>query len=179
MLALCILFQDTAIGTTIATVAATDDDHGSDGLIVFTFIYGNSEGRFQIDPKSGVIELRKQLDRETTEMYSLIVQAADQGTPSLSSTATVNVTVLDINDNAPLCNHSSYVIEVAENFTVNGTVMSLQCSDADQGQNSVITYNISSGNTITKYMAERFLFLFCKAFFCKAVSGNNGIRQFI
>lgn len=179
MLALCILFQDTAIGTTIATVAATDDDHGSDGLIAFTFIDGNSEERFQIDPKSGVIELRKQLDRETTELYSLIVQAADQGTPSLSSTAAVNVTVLDINDNAPLCNHSSYVIEVAENFTVNGTVVSLQCSDADQGQNSVITYNISSGNTITKYMAERFLFLFCKAFFCKAVSGNNGIRQFI
>ena len=158
------LFQDTAIGTTIATVAATDDDHGSDGLIVFTFIDGNSEGRFQIDPKSGVIELRKQLDRETTEMYSLIVQAADHGSPSLSSTATVNVTVLDINDNAPLCNHSSYVIEVAENFTVNGTVVSLQCSDADQGQNSVIMYNISSGSTITKYMAKCFL---VKPFFVK------------
>ena len=152
---LCI--QDTAIGTTITTVAATDDDHGADGLIIFTFIDGNSEGRFQIDPKSGVIELRKQLDRETTEMYSLIVLAADQGSPSLSSTATVNVTVLDINDNAPLCNHSSYVIEVAENFTVNGSVVSLQCSDADQGQNSVIMYNISSGNTIKNYMAECFL----------------------
>lgn len=154
MLALCILFQDTAIGTTIATVAATDNDHGPDGLIVFTFIDGNSEGRFQIDPKSGVIELRKQLDRETTEMYSLIVQATDQGTPSLSTTATVNVTVLDINDNAPLCNHFSYVIEMAENFTVNGTVVSLQCSDADQGQNAVITYNISSGNAITKHVVE-------------------------
>ena len=144
-------------------MAATDGDHGSDGLIVFTFIDGNSEGRFQIDPKSGVIELRKQLDRETTEMYSLIVQATDQGTPSLSSTATVNVTALDINDNAPLCNHSSYVIEVAENFTVNGTVVSLQCSDSDQGQNSVITYNISSGNTMTKYMVECCFFFFCKA----------------
>ena len=136
-------------------MAATDDDHGSDGLIVFTFIDGNSEGRFQIDPKSGVIELRKQLDRETTEMYSLTVQATDQGTPSLSSAVTVNVTVLDINDNAPLCNRSFYVIEVAENFTVNSTLVSLQCSDADQEQNSVSTYNISSGNTITKYMAER------------------------
>lgn len=154
MLALCILFQDTAIGTTIATVAATDNDHGPDGLIVFTFIDGNSEGRFQIDPKSGVIELRKQLDRETTEMYSLIVQATDQGTSSLSTTATVNVTVLDVNDNAPLCNHFSYVIEMAENFTVNGTVVSLQCSDADQGQNAVITYNISSGNAITKHVVE-------------------------
>lgn len=152
----CSVFQDTAIGITIATVAATDDDHGSDGLIVFTLIDGNSEGRFQIDPKSGVVELRKQLDRETTKMYSLIVQASDQGTPSLSSTATVNVTLLDVNDNAPLCNHSSYVIEVAENFTVNGTVVSLQCSDADQGQNSVISYNITSGKTKTKCVVECF-----------------------
>ena len=143
------MFQDIAIGTTIATVAATDDDHGSDGVIIFTIIDGNSEERFQIDPKSGVIELRKQLDRETTEIYSLIVQATDQGVPSMSSTATVNVTLLDVNDNTPLCSHSSYVIEVAENFTVNGTVVSLQCSDADQGQNSVITYNISSGKTTT------------------------------
>ena len=143
------VFQDIAIGTTIATVAATDDDHGSDGVIIFSLIDGNSEERFQIDPKSGVIELRKQLDRETTEIYSLIVQATDQGVPSMSSTATVNVTLLDVNDNTPLCSHSSYVIEVAENFTVNGTVVSLQCSDADQGQNSVITYNISSGKTMT------------------------------
>lgn len=89
-------------------------------------------------------------------MYSLIVQASDQGTPSLSSTATVNVTLLDVNDNAPLCNHSSYVIEVAENFTVNGTVVSLQCSDADQGQNSVISYNITSGKTKTKCVVECF-----------------------
>ena len=145
-------------------MAATDDDHGPDGLIVFTFIDGNLEERFQVDPKSGVIELRKPLDRETTEMYSLIVQATDQGSPSLSSTATVNVTLLDINDNAPLCSHSSYVIEMAENFTVNGTVVSLQCSDADQGQNSVITYKICSGNIITKYVMVKL--------FCEAVSVN-------
>ncbi|KAJ7379359.1 Protocadherin Fat 4 [Desmophyllum pertusum] len=146
--------EDTAITTTIATVAATDDDHGSDGVIIFALIDGNSEERFQIDPKSGVIELRKQLDRETTELYSLIVQASDQGAPSMSNTATVNVTLVDVNDNAPLCNHSSYVIELAENFTVNGTVVSLQCSDADQGQNGVISYNISSGNTNSTFVVD-------------------------
>ena len=147
LVVLCSAFQDSAITTTIATVAATDNDHGSDGVIIFALIDGNSEERFQIDPKSGVIELRKLFDRETTELYSLIVQASDQGAPSMSSTATVNVTLVDVNDNAPLCNHSSYVIELAENFTVNGTVVSLQCSDADQGQNAVISYNISSGRT--------------------------------
>ena len=126
-------------------MTATDRDHGPDGSVLFSLIDGDSEGRFQIDPKSGVIELRKQLDRETKEMYSLIIRATDQGVPSLSSTATVHVELLDVNDNPPLCNNSSYVIEVAENFTVNGTVLKLQCSDADVGKNSVVSYNISSG----------------------------------
>lgn len=126
-------------------MTATDRDHGPDGSVLFSLIDGDSEGRFQIDPKSGVIELRKQLDRETKEMYSLIIRATDQGVPSLSSTATVHVELVDVNDNPPLCNNSSYVIEVAENFTVNGTVLKLQCSDADVGENSVVSYNISSG----------------------------------
>ena len=128
-------------------MAATDEDHGSDGTIVYTIIGGNSKERFQIDPNSGVIELRKNLDRETTGMYSLVVEATDLGAPSMSSTAVVNVTILDVNDNAPLCSQASDVIEVAENFTVNNTIVSLQCSDADQGQNAVISYNISSGKT--------------------------------
>ena len=126
-------------------MTATDRDHGPDGSVLFSLIDGDSEGRFQIDPKSGVIELRKQLDRETKETYSLIIRATDQGVPSLSSTATVHVELLDVNDNPPLCNNSSYVIEVAENFTVNGTVLKLQCSDADVGENSVVSYDISSG----------------------------------
>ena len=126
---------------------ATDEDHGSDGIIVYTIIGGNSEERFQIDPNSGVIELRRNLDRETTDMYSLVVEATDLGAPDLSSTAVVNVTIIDVNDNAPLCSQASYVIKVAENFTVNNTVVSLQCIDADQGQNAVISYNISSGKT--------------------------------
>lgn len=126
-------------------MTATDRDHGPDGSVLFFLIDGDSEGRFQIDPKSGVIELRKQLDRETKETYSLIIRATDQGVPSLSSTATVHFELLDVNDNPPLCNNSSYVIEVAENFTVNGTVLKLQCSDADVGENSVVSYDISSG----------------------------------
>ena len=135
-------------------MVATDDDHGSDGTIIYTIIDGNSEERFQIDPKSGVIVLRKLLDRETTAMYSLTVQATDQGSPSMSSTAAVNLTILDVNDNAPLCSQASYVIEVAENFTVNGTIVSLLCSDADQGQNEVIAYSISSGNTNSSFAVD-------------------------
>ena len=112
---------------------------------MYTLIDGNSEERFQIDPNSGVIKLRKLLDRETTESYSLTVQATDQGAPSMLSTVVVNVTILDVNDNTPICSQASYVIEVAENFTVNNTIVNLQCSDADQGQNAVFTYSITSG----------------------------------
>ena len=137
--------QDTAIGSTITTVSASDQDHGTDGQITYSIIAGNSENRFLIDANSGVIELRKSLDRESTAAYVLTVAATDHGSPNMSSTTSVNISVTDINDHAPVCNQTAYVIELAENTTVNSNVVSLQCSDADSGENSRISYVISSG----------------------------------
>ena len=42
------------------------------------------------------------LDREEADMYTLEVEAVDSGVPRLTSTATVQVTVMDLNDNAPV-----------------------------------------------------------------------------
>lgn len=63
----------------------------------------------------------------------------------MSSFASVLVEVQDVNDNAPNCSQSSYVIELAENTTVDSAVVGLQCSDMDEGSNAVIFYNITSG----------------------------------
>ncbi|EDO25526.1 predicted protein, partial [Nematostella vectensis] len=102
---------DTAIGVTIATVAATDADHGSDGAISFAIIAGNEEDKFLIDTTSGVIELKRPLDRESTGSYILTVLARDHGSPNKSSNASVDVTVVDVNDNAPNCSVTAHVVE--------------------------------------------------------------------
>lgn len=53
----------------------------------------SAEGHFTIDEMEGVVSLAQPLDREMRDSYSLTVRAVDQGTPPLSSTTQLIVTV--------------------------------------------------------------------------------------
>ncbi|XP_071382011.1 protocadherin-12 [Centroberyx affinis] len=57
---------------------------------------------FSIHPTSGVVSVRRSLDYEDSRIYSFIVEAIDQGHPPLTSTATVEIDVQDVNDNYPV-----------------------------------------------------------------------------
>ncbi|XP_023272238.1 protocadherin-12 isoform X1 [Seriola lalandi dorsalis] len=57
---------------------------------------------FSIHPTSGVISIRRPLDYEESRTYSFIVEAVDHGHPPLTSTATIQVDVEDVNDNYPV-----------------------------------------------------------------------------
>ena len=54
------------------------------------------------------------LDYETGPQYSLIIEAADGGVPSLMSTTTVTILVTDVNDNPPVFTNPDAPILVAE-----------------------------------------------------------------
>lgn len=58
-------------------------------------------GAFILNNVTGELSKAKPLDRETTDFYSLLVSATDHGHPALSSNATINITVLDVNDQRP------------------------------------------------------------------------------
>lgn len=84
---------------------ATDADTGDNGDVGYEIIGQNQndpdERIFTVDPELGSVTCHKELDRETLDTYQLRVVAHDKGNPRLSSTATVLLTVSDINDNAP------------------------------------------------------------------------------
>lgn len=63
-----------------------------------------------------------------------MVQAQDNGEPSLSTTLTVYCNVLDLNDNAPVFERSSYTVEIYENVTVGTPVVTVTASDIDSGE---------------------------------------------
>ncbi|KAK7922726.1 hypothetical protein WMY93_009628 [Mugilogobius chulae] len=65
--------------------------------------------------------LERPLDRETSEEHTLILVASDGGAPQRSGTARIHITVLDVNDNAPVCSKQVYKAEVQENSAI-GTV---------------------------------------------------------
>lgn len=82
--------ESVTVGTTVITLKATDQDVGKNAEVEYTIESINGGGisseeedskAFKIDGKSGVITTRTSLDREVTEVYTLIVQASDLATP--------------------------------------------------------------------------------------------------
>lgn len=63
---------------------------------------------------TGALSTSRGLDRENKAEYSLEVVATDKGSPALSATVTVQVRVLDVNDNNPVFTKNSYTVEVSE-----------------------------------------------------------------
>lgn len=66
--------------------------------------------------------------------YILVVQAQDNGKPSLSSTLTVYCNVLDLNDNAPVFDPMSYSNEILENVPIGSEVVTVSATDTDSGE---------------------------------------------
>ncbi|KAI2798748.1 Cadherin EGF LAG seven-pass G-type receptor 2 [Blomia tropicalis] len=147
------VMEDAPIGTSVAHVRAHDRDLGLNGQVRYEFdptmfasIDGtNPNGVFVIDPTSGVIRTNKSLDRETTAKYDLKVIAFDRGTPSLSSTIVVQVTIDDCNDNPPRFASDRLRFYVPENSPIGSVVGELRATDADVGPNAKIEYTIVGG----------------------------------
>ncbi|KAK3610536.1 hypothetical protein CHS0354_008971, partial [Potamilus streckersoni] len=139
------LAEDTAIATSIATVAATDADYGNDGAVTYSIAGGNTNNKFQINPTTGRISLALSLDYETTTSYQLVIHAVDGGTTANTASTTVTISVTDINDNKPTCTTSVISTSISETANVADPVTTLTCSDRDVGYS--LTYTITSGNT--------------------------------
>lgn len=95
---------------------------------------------------SGEISTREPLDRELREMYELIVEARDQGTPVRSARVPVSIRVTDVNDNSPeIADPQEDVVSVREEQPPGTEVVRIRAIDRDNGQNASITYSIVKG----------------------------------
>uniref|UniRef100_A0A9J7XP70 Protocadherin-16 n=1 Tax=Cyprinus carpio carpio TaxID=630221 RepID=A0A9J7XP70_CYPCA len=124
--------ENQPAGTSILKVSASDRDHA-----------GDPDGDFRLDGFSGALSTSRPLDRERKNSYSLKVVVEDHGSPSLSSTATLDISVLDVNDNSPKFGSSSYTVDVSEDAAVGSLVLDATATDMDEGENGKILYFLS------------------------------------
>ncbi|KAL2779021.1 protocadherin alpha-1 isoform 2 precursor [Daubentonia madagascariensis] len=137
---------------------AADADIGANALLTYTL---SPSDYFSLDiqasdelSKSLSLELRKSLDREETPELHLLLTATDGGKPELEGTVQLLITVLDVNDNAPLFDQAVYRFHLLET-TANGTlVTTLNASDADEGVNGEVVFSFDSG--ISPNIQEKF-----------------------
>ena len=98
------MLEDVAIGHVILTVSAVDWDSGEAGNVSFHLLPGNENNTlFRIDPGSGKLSvIAPGLDYEQSRYHRVVVVASDAGLPSLKTKTTVEVLVVDVNDNRPV-----------------------------------------------------------------------------
>lgn len=71
----------------------------------------------------GVLTTCKVLDYEAHQSYHLLILATSLGDTSYTSYVSVNVTVLDVNDNPPLFKVTRYSVQIREDVEVGQIVL--------------------------------------------------------
>lgn len=137
------VYEESASSTLVIRLYAYDLDEGQNGDLHYSIVAGNVDGAFRIDPLSGEVFTNLILDHEIRSFYKLRIEATDNGeNRRLSTTTTLNIYVLDVNDNAPLFMQNNYTLWVLENVPVGSVVSRLNARDADSENNSKLTYSI-------------------------------------
>ncbi|KAM6907301.1 protocadherin-16 [Xenentodon cancila] len=127
----------------LCLLKATDPDSGPGGELEYRIAAGDPNEDFQLHATRGALATSRGLDREKKAEYTLEVVAVDRGSPSLSVTVTVEVRVLDVNDNTPVFSRSSYTVEVSEDVAEGTQVLEVSATDADDGINGKVLYFLS------------------------------------
>ncbi|XP_064528384.1 protocadherin alpha-2-like [Pseudopipra pipra] len=130
--------ENASVGTLVAQVNATDADEGSNSEVTYTatsFIPPSGRDVISMNPKTGEIHLTGALDFEEVSIFDFHIEARDQGTPPLSGHCSVELEVLDVNDNAPEVRVTSLSVPVPEDASLGTVVALLSVWDRDSGSN--------------------------------------------
>ncbi len=152
--------ENSQIGAVIHTVSAFDPDVGDNARITYSLLESSKSGpvtsMININSDSGDIHSLQTFNHEETKTFQFKVQATDSGVPPLSSNVTVNVFILDENDNSPgiLAPYSELGSVNTENIPYSADagyfVAKIRAVDADSGYNALLSYHISEpkGNNL-------------------------------
>ncbi|XP_072134760.1 cadherin EGF LAG seven-pass G-type receptor 2 isoform X3 [Mobula birostris] len=143
------VLENVPIGYSVLHVQAIDADSGNNSRLEYKLINTSPDFPFSINNNTGWIVVSSELDREMTDFYRFGVEARDQGSPAMSSSASISITVLDVNDNNPEFTQKLYQIRLNEDAAVGSSVVTVSAIDRDV--NSVVTYQISNGNTRNRF----------------------------
>ena len=132
--------EDVAIGTPILELNASDADSALYGPLQFSIQQSSFPGLFSIDEFSGVVSTNGSLDRELGASPLLTIGVQDG--ESSSSIAFLTITITDVNDNPPVFSLTSYSVLFVEHTSVPVTLTTLLATDADVGNNSLLTFDL-------------------------------------
>lgn len=151
------VLENNIPGSYVTTVVARDPDVGKNAKVSYKVIDSEVPGGspvstyVSVDSHSGSLYTLRSFDYETLEQIELVIQAEDRGSPSLSSTSTIRIRVVDQNDNYPyftfpvLLNDSAD-IPLPFNAPAGYLALRVSAEDEDEGVNGELSYHIVQGD---------------------------------
>ncbi|XP_039531913.1 protocadherin gamma-C5-like isoform X11 [Pimephales promelas] len=133
--------ENATVGTVVALITVNDLDSGNNGKVELIV---SPDVPFKLKPSHNYYSLITDsfLDREVHSEYSVDILAIDSGVPPLKTLKSVNIKVLDVNDNPPVFSQTSYNVYINENNLAGTSLFSVSAFDIDQDKNALFTYSI-------------------------------------
>ncbi|XP_067259919.1 cadherin EGF LAG seven-pass G-type receptor 2-like isoform X2 [Chanodichthys erythropterus] len=136
----------------VCKILTTDADIGDNGHVTITTNSHTELFRFRED---GTLLAIEELDRETQDVYDVIIVAMDHAIPQRNSIATVRVNITDVNDNAPVFSSDTYSKSIlVKDAKVGEVLLTLSATDKDAGSNALISYRFSEDSSMVALDAE-------------------------
>ena len=161
------VLENTTVNSVVANVSSFDADTSKNSKLTFSILSPSPvvERTFYMNSDTGAIQTLIALDREVCDFYQFGVLVHDNGNPQLFSTATVNLAILDINDNKPVFYPRHYYINIHANksdeFIVNVMAMDIDKNDAilykivgQHPMNALFEVNQKTGTVICNDMSQ-------------------------
>ncbi|KAL1434882.1 hypothetical protein MTO96_001759 [Rhipicephalus appendiculatus] len=118
--------EDAVAGTVVASLRIEDADRET-APVGFYILTGDPGQQFAVR-SSGDVFVQRPLDREALQNYTLKMVATDG---LHVATTHLEITVLDSNDNPPICLKSKYTELVSESIAVGTAILTVEATDAD------------------------------------------------
>ncbi len=133
------LTENNHIDDFLVSVTATDRDEGKNGWVRYE-LHEDSQNLVAIDQDTGWITANVIFDHEEVQELRFHVIATDKGSDARSSTATVLITVLDVNDEKPEFIQERYAFGTFENQPAGTEVGQVVAKDTDSDPYNYFTY---------------------------------------
>ena len=150
--------ENAKLGRHVGSVNAFDFEAGDNGKVVISL----TEKDTDISPfylfKNGSVVVQGSVDYEIKSSYRFGVVATDKGTPPMSSSALVEISILDENDNIPVIkfpNSTDYVVNITISDKPDAVLTRVIAHDVDSGRNAKLKYIISSRNDSQRFTISR------------------------
>ncbi|XP_076090651.1 cadherin-23-like isoform X2 [Mytilus galloprovincialis] len=155
------LLEDTTINDPQHFGTVKDADSGANGDIDLTVANGDCWVAVTKVQGTGEMILRLKenanIDYESgLRQQDCIIKASDKGKTSLSSTVTLSMILIDVNDNRPVIANPHINKSVSRDADVGNTIIvnSIPATDADSGENSKLGYSIQASEHYLKFAID-------------------------